>query len=141
MPTRPTLTIRLKDLQHILDEARLGYPDEVCGLVGGRNGTNRAVERIIPIHNVSPTPHTAFEMERQAMVKAIIGLEQTRQEVVAIYHSHPTSAAEPSEHDIALATWPDTVYLIVGLSDPQMPDVRGWIIRSGQVQLAEIVII
>ena len=138
MPTRPTLTIRLKDLQHILDEARLGYPDEVCGLISGQNGT---VEQIIPIRNVSPTPHIAFEMERQAMVKAILGLQQARQEIVAIYHSHPTSAAEPSEHDIALATWPDAVYLIVGLGDSQLPDIRGWIIRSGQVQLVQIVII
>ncbi|MEP7287740.1 MAG: M67 family metallopeptidase [Chloroflexota bacterium] len=138
MPSQLTLTIRREDLQRILDETRLGYPYEVCGLMSGQHSI---VERIIPIRNVSLTPHTAFEMERQTMVKAILGLQQAGQEVVAIYHSHPTSAAEPSEHDIALATWPDAVYLIVGLSDPQVPDVRGWIIAYGQVQLAEIAVI
>ncbi len=50
---------------------------------------------------------------------------------VAIYHSHPRSAAEPSQTDINLAEYPEYLYVIVSLADE--PDVRAWRIEDGAV--------
>ncbi len=50
---------------------------------------------------------------------------------VAIYHSHPRSAAEPSQTDINLAEYPEYLYVIVSLAAE--PGVRAWRIEDGKV--------
>ena len=44
----------------------------------------------------------------------------------AIYHSHTRSPAYPSQTDVNLAFYPDALYLIVSLQDPEKPDVRAF---------------
>ena len=51
---------------------------------------------------------------------------------VAIYHSHPRSAAEPSQTDINLAHYPHWLYLIVSLAGE--PELRAWRIADGRVE-------
>ena len=51
---------------------------------------------------------------------------------VAVYHSHPRSAAEPSEQDRNLAQYPHWVYLIISLEEE--PHVRAWRIVDGRVE-------
>jgi proteasome lid subunit RPN8/RPN11 len=136
MPLQDTLAISSETLKQIIDHAYAEFPYEVCGLMGGHENI---VEVAIPVANASLTPHTAFELERQAMVDEIVALQRANLEVVAIYHSHPNGPAEPSERDVAEATWPDAVYVIVGLVDIEAPDVRAWMLRDGTVELIEIV--
>jgi|SRR5450432_1345952 proteasome lid subunit RPN8/RPN11 len=131
------LSINRVHCQQIVDHARQGYPYEVCGLVGGRDGH---AEVVTSVPNASLTPHNAYEMERQAMVDAIWAFRREGREVVAIYHSHPESDAVPSEVDIAQATWEDAITLIVGLSNSDEPDLRAWTIRHGQVEPAVLTI-
>jgi proteasome lid subunit RPN8/RPN11 len=134
------LKIARRDLDQIRDHALQGYPYEVCGLIGGRDDT---AEIVVPVPNASLTPRVAYEMERQAMVDAIIGFQRAGREVVGIYHSHPDGQAEPSESDIGQATWPDVVWLIVGVAGesegkpPEISQIRAWTIRSGKQEAAE----
>jgi proteasome lid subunit RPN8/RPN11 len=60
---------------------------------------------------------------------------------VAIYHSHPRSAAEPSQTDINVAQYPHWTYLIVSLQNGggEQADVRAWKIADGRVSEEEIV--
>ena len=44
-------------------------------------------------------------------------------DVVGFYHSHPHSPPDPSSSDEAEASYPDHLYLIVGLAS-EPPDVR-----------------
>jgi proteasome lid subunit RPN8/RPN11 len=129
------LTIRQEHIQQLIDHALRGLPNEVCGLIGGKDGT---AEVVVLIANGSPTPLIAFELDRRAMVKTIIGFQKQAREVVAIYHSHPQGDAIPSERDIAEATWPYVVYIIVGLEDVNAPDVRAWIISQGNMYPVEL---
>ena len=57
---------------------------------------------------------------------------------VGIYHSHPRSAAEPSQTDIILATYPHWTYLIVSLENGDAPVVRAWKIADGAVKEEEL---
>ncbi len=132
------LQIGKDNLERILDHVREGEPYEVCGLIGGRDGFAQV---ITAIPNASVTPRVAYEMERQAMVDAVIGFQRARLEVVAIYHSHPNGSAEPSSTDIEQATWPDSMYLIIGKNDDQAYDIRAWTIRYGDVEPAELEIL
>ena len=43
-----------------------------------------------------------------------------------IYHSHPEGPETPSETDVKLAYYPDAVYVIVSLAEPEIPVVRGF---------------
>jgi proteasome lid subunit RPN8/RPN11 len=46
-------------------------------------------------------------------------------EILAIYHSHPTSAPVPSKTDLERVTYPDVVSLIISLQSGP-PETRGW---------------
>ena len=67
-------------------------------------------------------------------------IEEAGEELVAIYHSHTKSAAYPSQTDINLAGWPEAVYLIVSLADPEAPDLKGFWIVDGKIADAELVV-
>jgi proteasome lid subunit RPN8/RPN11 len=132
------LVLHDRDLEQIIEHARQGYPYEVCGLIGGREGV---AESVVPVPNASLSPRVRFEMERQAMVDAIIGFQRAGREVVGIYHSHPEGKPELSETDVAQATWPDAVNLVVGLDEQQQVDLQAWAIRRGEVEPADLEII
>ena len=129
-----TLKISHENLSRIIEHARRDYPYEACGLVGG---WDNVADEIIPVPNIADSPRVRFEMDRRAMIAAIIALQSAQKEVVAIYHSHPESPAEPSQTDIAQATWPDAIYLIVSLAAD--PVIRAWSIRDGKAEPAMII--
>jgi proteasome lid subunit RPN8/RPN11 len=101
---------------------------EVCGLLGGRD---ERASVAVAISNASPTPAIRYEMDRQQMVEAIIQLRKEHMDVVGVYHSHPRDPATPSATDIAEATWPDVVYVIIG-RDMGRWVARGWSLRHGE---------
>lgn len=111
-------------LQHVASDAER----EVCGLLGGRD--DRALVAVA-IPNVASTPQVRYEMDRRAMVEAIMRLRRDGMDVVGVYHSHPHDPPTPSVTDIAEATWPDVVYVIIGREDGQQV-MRSWSLRRGQ---------
>ena len=50
----------------------------------------------------------------------------------------PRSAAYPSQTDVNLAAYPDAVYVIVSLQDAENPELRGFWIRDGEIEEAEL---
>ena len=136
MTKSSTLVISRDNLDQIIEHARRGLPYEVCGFIGGRGNL---AEAVVAVPNASLTPRTSFEMERQAMVDSIIILQRAGLEIAAIYHSHPDGNLEPSAADVAQATWPDAINLIVGLDEQgDCRGVRAWTIRAGRVEAAEV---
>jgi proteasome lid subunit RPN8/RPN11 len=60
------------------------------------------------------------------MLDALKAMRVTGTEVLAIYHSHPTSAPVPSRKDIERNSWGvSVVHLIVGLGGVE-PEIRAW---------------
>ena len=104
--------------QHAADEA----PNEACGLIVLENG--RAV-RYEPGHNAAASPYR-FELEFDD--PDIWYLEDEGFEL-AVFHSHPTSSAEPSRTDLAnVGLWQGRPYLI--LSRPT-GELAAWRIVDG----------
>ncbi len=109
----------------MLAHARAQYPNEACGLLRGKHGR---VTGFLPAKNVSPTPRTDFEVDAESLLRAL-RWEDEGSELIAIFHSHPTSPAYPSLVDAARAFYPDSVYLILSLLQPDDPQLKGYFLR------------
>ena len=120
-------------LDEIVAQARAEAPDECCGLVGTRDG--EAV-RLLKLRNAAASP-LRYEIDPKEQLRAFDELDEAGLDLGIIYHSHTRSAPEPSQTDINLARYPDSLYMIVGVAGPD-DDVRLWRIADGQVSEAEL---
>ena len=115
--------------------ARAEAPNECCGMIGARDGTATSIHRA---RNAEESP-LRYVIHPTDQLRIMEEIETRGEELAAIYHSHTGSPAYPSQTDINLAeNWPDPLYLICSLADPEAPDVRAWAIRDGQVEEAEL---
>lgn len=113
----------------IVAHALADAPNECCGLIGTRDGVGEIAH---PVENGLHTPF-AFEMEPRAQYRAWKAIEDAELEPGAMYHSHTRSDPEPSQADLNMAIrwWPDPVWVIVGVKDPDAPAVRAWRLLDG----------
>jgi proteasome lid subunit RPN8/RPN11 len=121
-------------LDALLAHARAELPNECCGLLGGVEGR---VTRHFPICNDAASPTEYFTNARD-LLDAMKILRFEGIEVLAFYHSHPSSEPVPSKTDIERNTWGETViHVIVGLAGNE-PEVRAWWIGETEVREVEI---
>jgi [CysO sulfur-carrier protein]-S-L-cysteine hydrolase len=117
-------------IDEIVAHALEDRPNECCGMVSGSGGTATEVFRA---RNALASPFS-FDMEPSDQFAIYTKIEDRGEDILAIYHSHTKSPAEPSQSDRNNArSWPDPVWLIVSLADPDNPTVRGWDMRDGNV--------
>ena len=121
-------------LDRIVAQARDEAPNECCGILGARDGA--AVE-VFPVRNAAASP-LRYEMDPKDQLAVFDALDAADLDVGAIYHSHTRSDPLPSQTDINLAFYPDAVYVILGVKDPERDDVRGWRIVDGKVSEAAL---
>ena len=131
----------MKISQQLIDEmvahAQADLPNECCGMVGGTDGEASVV---IPVANAAASP-LRFEMDPQGQYNALMEIERGGKELLAIYHSHTKSAAYPSQTDVNQAvSWPDAIWVIVSLEDPDAPDVKGYWLKDLKIADAELVV-
>jgi proteasome lid subunit RPN8/RPN11 len=88
------------------------------------------------------TAHTwmRYEMDPKELYVVVTGIEDAGLDVGIIYHSHTRSEPYPSQTDINLAFYPDSIYLIVGTSTPE-PLVRAFTIRDQKVNEVKLAIV
>ncbi|WP_265109053.1 desampylase [Halosolutus halophilus] len=101
----------------IVERAREGRPDEICGVLGGEydpDGRSR-VRSQYPAANVADRPRTRYRIDPEEQLAIFERLEDRDEEIVGFYHSHPRGPPRPSATDEARATWPDRSYVIVSL--------------------------
>jgi proteasome lid subunit RPN8/RPN11 len=110
----------------LVAHARDDAPNECCGIALMRDGGVEAVSRAT---NERASPY-GYSLDAKSLLEAFNAAEDGY--TVAIYHSHPRSAPEPSQTDINLAEYPDYLYVIVSLAGE--PEVRAWWIRDGKVE-------
>jgi [CysO sulfur-carrier protein]-S-L-cysteine hydrolase len=123
-------------IDEIVAHAREDAPNECCGMVGGVEGEARSVHRT---KNAEASP-LRYSIDGQELIDTKNRIEGNGEEIVAIYHSHTKSPAFPSQTDVNLALWPDAIYMIVSLADSEAPDVKGFWIRDGEIEEAELAI-
>jgi len=123
-------------VDEIVAHAREDLPNECCGMVGGADGEARTVYRA---ENAEASP-LRYSIDAREQFRLMREIEDAGDELAAIYHSHTKSPAYPSQTDVNLAGWPEAVYLIVSLANPEVPDLKGFWIHDGEISDAELVV-
>jgi proteasome lid subunit RPN8/RPN11 len=120
------LTLPREVYDAVIDHARDGAPEEVCGILGGDHGTDRTrVESVHRAHNAADTPRTAYAIDPGEQLELIDRVEAAGEDLAGFYHSHPAGPSRPSRTDAARAAWPGQSYLLVAL-DGRHPYVGSW---------------
>jgi len=118
----------------IVTHARAGLPNEACGILAGLDGR---VERFFPAESDEPSPYY-YRIESRDQIRIMNEIDEAGLDLIGIYHSHTSSPAFPSRTDAEQAFWPDAVYVIVSLANPDA-DLRGYRIRDMEVTEEELV--
>ncbi len=118
----------------IVAHARQDAPNECCGIIASRDGEAVKVYRAV---NAAGTPRFGYEIDGSDLYRIYTDTEDQGLVIGAIYHSHPRSEPVPSQADINLARWPDSLYVIIGLEKGEL-DVRAFTIRDVQVTEADL---
>jgi proteasome lid subunit RPN8/RPN11 len=129
--------------QELIAHAREGDPDEVCGMLAGRDGW---VEHVFRVRNIAdqvaaerevfrdretqvatagrrPVHYYMDPLDQLRVYREIEGLDL---DVLAYYHSHTHTEARPSPTDVRLARDPAALWVLVSLQNPAQADVRAW---------------
>lgn len=111
-------------IRHAISE----LPNECCGMLGGRIDKSDGVARIThryPLSNVVRSP-TRFRADAGELLLTQRRMRADSVELIAIYHSHPSSQPVPSQLDINEHFYGEAVScVIVGMIDDP-PLVRAW---------------
>ncbi len=126
-PSRAAISKSLRD--EIVAAAHAALPNEAVGLLVGRGSS---VERYVAMVNASASPYR-YSIDPAEQLATWTDLDSRGDSVWAIVHSHVSSAAVPSKTDVELAYFPESLYVIVSLANPDLPDIRAWSIVRGTV--------
>jgi [CysO sulfur-carrier protein]-S-L-cysteine hydrolase len=112
-------------------------PDECCGIVSSRD--SEAV-KVYEMENIAHSP-LRYEMAGSEQFKVIMEIDDAELDLGVIYHSHTRSDPYPSQTDINLAFYPDTLYVIVGTASGDEPLVKAYEIKNGHVAEAVLTVV
>jgi proteasome lid subunit RPN8/RPN11 len=124
----------------MLRHAQAEFPNECCGLLAGQlSGVSGPlpvgrVTKRYPLVNelASPTEY----MSGKSLFYAQKDMRQEGLELLAIYHSHPTSEPVPSRKDLERNYYgSEVVHFIISLKDKE-PLMRGW--RLEEAEYSEV---
>jgi proteasome lid subunit RPN8/RPN11 len=128
----------------MLSQAIAELPNECCGLLAGRLVTENPaapdkrlarVERCYPLVNAAASPREYLSAP-EGMFAAVRDMDQLGLEIVAVYHSHPTSDPVPSRIDLERNYSPDIVNLIISLHAGE-PKTGAWWLEEQSYREAE----
>ena len=134
------LTISRVMADAILEQSRVEYPDECCGVILGPAGSDSPV-RLKPMINAAHSP-TFYEFDPKDLLALYREVDENDQEIVVIYHSHTETEAYPSRTDIAYAGEPGAHYVLVSTRKEIAPstEFRSYRIIDGVVTEEPVVI-
>jgi proteasome lid subunit RPN8/RPN11 len=130
------ITLQRSHCDQIFAHAREAGPAECCGLIGGIE--DGAAKSIYQLRNVAADRNVSYEAAPEDLFAAQRQMRERREELLAIYHSHPRSAEPaPSETDVRLAYYPQAIYFIIGLAGPT-PVIRAFRISEREDRWEEV---
>ena len=121
-------------LDEVIQHACRCFPEEGCGFLVGKE---YCIERFVPAEN-SLRSKIAYSVEPRFLFEFFRHLRASGEDLIGIYHSHPSEEAFPSERDIAEAHYPDAVQVIVSLRDENEPVIRAFRLIQGDIAEIEL---
>ncbi len=119
----------------MIDHARTEFPNEACGLLASEDGH---IVHVYPVRNADESP-VHFTMDPREQLATLKDLDEHGWELAAIYHSHTRTRAYPSATDVEMAQislrfYPDALFVIVSLADPDHPEIRAFRIDGQEIR-------
>jgi [CysO sulfur-carrier protein]-S-L-cysteine hydrolase len=114
----------------IVGHAYDGLPDEACGLLAGRSGSDRAVV-FYPCRNAAESSRV-YTIDPKDHLRADRDAERRGLEINGVVHSHTHTDAYPSATDVEQAPDASWHYVIVSLRS-EAPVTRSYRIVTGTV--------
>lgn len=121
--------------EEMIAHCKKGYPYEACGILAGEGDM---VSKIYAMTNIEKSP-VSYQLDSQEQFHVMKDMRENNLSMVAIFHSHPSSAAYPSRTDLKLAFYEDAVYVIVSLSE-NTPVVKAFSIKERKIEGVGVVI-
>jgi len=124
----------------LIEHARREAPNEMCGVIAGtaNPAEGGTATRWYPARNELASP-VLYSIHPEDKLRIFLEIDDADEAFWAIVHSHVRSPAVPSRTDIGLAQWPDSLYVLVSLSDEETDpatherSVRAWRIVDGAI--------
>jgi len=110
---------------------------EICGLI---STTADDQYHLYPVNNIATQSDCVFEMDPQQQIEAFRKMREQDERLFAIFHSHPHSAAIPSEKDLHDATYAEALNIIISLSTEGVLDMRGYFYRNNAIEPVDLAI-
>jgi proteasome lid subunit RPN8/RPN11 len=126
----PDLEISEELLNRIIEHARQEYPLESCGILAGKDGK---ITNFYPMVNTEKSS-SSYLMEPEEQLRVFLEMERKTLDLSAIYHSHPHTAAFPSQRDVDNAFYPDSLILIISLMEKEVPRMEAFQIENGKIE-------
>lgn len=105
------------------------HPNEACGILAG---VGKRASKIYTMQNIEKST-VSYMMDSKEQFKVMKDMRENNLSMLAIYHSHPSSSAWPSQKDISLAFYDDCYYVIVGMIK-ENPDIKAFSIKENRVE-------
>jgi len=135
--TLPEIKIPRKITNQLLHLAQISPTTEVCGLIGSQQGKPRSC---YPIDNIAEQPQQQFLLDPKQQIAAMTKMRDRNEDFLAIYHSHPTSPAEPSQIDIDMVSYPDALTFIISLNTKGVLELRGFKLGNNSAKEISLVL-
>lgn len=115
-----------KCYEELINYGRSKLPFEVCGILSGYNNNVQSIWKLKNEMNSS----SRFFVGKKAVEETLQQISQKEEKVIAIYHSHPTTAPVPSYVDII--NHPDSeVKMIIISYKTKKPIVKCYSVQNG----------
>ena len=111
----------------LLHLAQISPDSEICGLISSKNNNPT---RCYPIKNVAENPENRFLLDAVQQISAMKHMRENGEELFAIYHSHPTAPACPSQLDLNAATIENVFHFIISLNTKGILELRAFHIEN-----------
>jgi len=117
--------------ERIAEQARQGYPFEVCGVLLGDDGT---VRDVVPVVNrETESPRVRYQIAPEDLIRIQRDAREAGREIVGYYHSHPDHPARPSETDRRVAAdglSDGVIHVVVGVAEGVRTEATAWVFHD-----------
>jgi proteasome lid subunit RPN8/RPN11 len=124
-------------VNQLLQQAQAATENEICGLISAIKGY---AHHCYPIPNTASDTQHHFIMDEKSLINAMRQIREQGEELFAIYHSHPTAPAIPSNEDLNLDEYADVLKLIISLNTTGVLEMRGFYTRNEEIEDVELVL-
>lgn len=123
-------------IQEIIKYAQSKLPIESCGYLAGKDA---CISKWYGLTNIDNSPeHFSFDPKEQ--FETVKDARSLGLQLLANFHSHPSTPARPSDEDIRLAYDSNILYFIISFASKE-PDIKAFSIKNGTIQNIEIQVI